>query len=437
MSAHMPFDELSAYLDQELTDIHAIQVQQSLGESLPALVEVRNMESLTRACQNLSQTPTSTHFEDSLFARLDALGWEQEDPSEDFENLSAYSDGEDVLESLPSSEIAQTHLHNLQVLAHAIQALPLPDVAATDFAERLMAVLPEPTELNLEALSAVYDQETLEPDMLSEANGLILKNLAILTCSLQALPVPVPSEGFLTQLEALLDTCDELSLEDLSAVYDQAEAQSAAPVQHPVAREYQHNFSVLSQALQALPTPVASDDFANRLMARLDAIEILPEFEGVSAHFDQAFELSPEHLSDQTVQTELQNIQVLSQALKALPLTEASPAFLQRLSARLDAVDAQQKKQIFALPRLLQGRYARMVAGIAFFGLLVSFSQQLLDNQMAPSGSGTIAGKPESAVVPTDHVIDIENQAENELFVDLQDSFENSTDENYNNLIEG
>ncbi|MGE3726920.1 MAG: hypothetical protein AB7I41_15275 [Candidatus Sericytochromatia bacterium] len=433
MSAAMPFDDLSAYLDQELTDIHAIHVQQGLGESLPALVEVRNMESLTRACQNLSQTPSPSRFEDSLFARLDALGWEQEDPADDFENLSAYSDGEDIPEEAPSSETAQTHLHNLKVLAQAIQTLPTPEINSTDFAERLMAFLPEPIELTLSDLSAVYDQQELEPDVLSEVACATLKNFSVLTRSLQALPVPAASAEFYTQLESLLDTCDELSFETLSAGFDEHEVLSVEMARHPLARQHSHNFSVLSQALQALPTPDASESFAQGLLARLDSIEIAPEFELVSACFDQDLELSAQQLGDAQVQTELQNIQALSQALKALPLTEASPAFLQRLSAQLDAVDSQQKKQIFALPRLLQGRYARMVAGIAFFGLLVSFSQQMLDNQMAPSQeAGTTAD-----VVPTDHVIDLENQAENDLFVDLQDSFDNTTDEDYNNLIEG
>jgi len=433
MSAAMPFDDLSAYLDQELTDTDAIHVQQGLGESLPALVEVRNMESLTRACQNLSQTPSPSRFEDSLFARLDALGWEQEDPADDFENLSAYSDGEEIPEEAPSSETAQTHLHNLNVLAQAIQTLPTPEINSADFAERLMAFLPEPIELTLSDLSAVYDQQELEPDVLSEVACATLKNFSVLTRSLQALPVPAASAEFYTQLESLLDTCDELSFETLSAGFDEHEVLSVEMAKHPLARQHSHNFSVLSQALQALPTPVASESFAQGLLARLDSIEIAPEFELVSACFDQDLELSAQQLGDAQVQTELQNIQALSQALKALPLTEASPAFLQRLSAQLDAVDSQQKKQIFALPRLLQGRYARMVAGIAFFGLLVSFSQQMLDNQMAPSQeAGTTAD-----VVPTDHVIDLENQAENDLFVDLQDSFDNTTDEDYNNLIEG
>ncbi len=441
MSVAMPFDDLSAYLDQELTDADAIHVQQGLGESLPALVEVRNMESLTRACQNLSQTSSPSSFEDSLFARLDALGWEQEDPAEDFENLSAYSDGEDipedVFDSPPSSEIALTHVHNLKVLAQAIQTLPTPEMNVADFAERLMAFLPEPVELNLSDLSAVYDQQELEPEMLSEVACATLKNFSVLTRSLQALPVPAASADFYTQLESLLDTCDELSFETLSAGFDEQEVLSVEMVKHPLARQHSHNFSVLSQALQALSTPAASESFAQGLMARLDSIEIAPEFELVSAHFDQDLELSAQQLGDAEVQTELQNLQVLSQALKALPLTEASPAFMQQLSAQLDAVDSQQKKQIFALPRLLQGRYARMVAGIAFFGLLVSFSQQMLDNQNAPSGVNGTAVVDNTKNVPTDHVIDLENQAEDELFVDLQDSFENTTDDDYNNLIEG
>jgi hypothetical protein len=436
MSNAMPFDELSAYLDQELTDPQATtQIQHGLGEHLPALVEVRNMESLSRACKNLSQTPPSMDFESSLFARLDALDWAQEDPQEDFENLSAYTDGEWQPEETPASESAEIHLHNLAILSQTFKLLPpVSDDVHTDFAERLMAVLPEPSPLSFTDLSAIYDQEQAEPDLLSETACLTLRSFAGLTQAMQALPQAEPSANFFSDLEALLDTSDSLSFEDISASHDQ-EADLFETLQaHPVARQDLHNLQILSQAMQALPAPVAPDNFIDKLMSRIEQQEQTPSFEALSAHFDQPESalLSETELARPQAQKHLHNLKAVSGALQELPSPQASPAFLDKLSGHLNAVEKQQKKKIFAVPSFMKGRYARMVAGIAFFGLLVSFSQQMLENQMAPTQEAGTA-----AVIPTDHVVRLENQAEDELFINLGDSLEDLTDNDYNNLIEG
>lgn len=322
----LPFDDLSAYLDQELPEPQIEEVQNCLGEHFPALVDVRNMESLSRACKNLA-TPTMD-FESGIFARLDALGWEQEDPSEDFENLSAFSDSEWAPETPDFSETAQTHLHNFTVLSQAIQALPTPTDFSSDFVTRVMSALPDSSEPEIQSESPHFD---------------------VLSRALQALPVPEASERFLSALEARLDQVDAVSAQ---------------------------NEKVLGHALQALPVPEASESFFTALEARLDQADIL-------------------------VFPQPEEVQV-------------------------------RKQKVFAIPMFLRGRYARMVAGIAFFGLLVSFSQHMLDTQTSSTQEAGI-----SAVVPTDHVIQLENQPEDILFSNSDDSLDNLSVDDYTNLIGG
>ena len=107
---HLPFDALSAYHDQQPDQTH---VAQTAHESLAVLTTLRNLETLSRACQNLSQPVCSDSF---------------------FEQLSQQ------LESLPSFEADELQAHNEQVLARALQALPQPEPSLS-FTNNLSAAL--------------------------------------------------------------------------------------------------------------------------------------------------------------------------------------------------------------------------------------------------------------------------------------------------------
>lgn len=378
----MPYDELSAYLDQELPEPQLSEVQECLGEYFSALLDVRNMEILSRACKNLSQTAPTADFESALRVRLDKLGWMQDDPAEDFETLSAWSDGVFEPSTLQMTPVSEIHLSNIRLLSKALQQLPLPGEIPAGFPSRVMAAL----SLQQEAEAAPGQ------DWLYQA--------------LQALPIPEAPEDFLLRLEARLDQVDTVE---------------------------RHNQAVLVQALQGLPQPSASADFMERLLQRIESLEQEPDFAMLSAYADQALALSAAVCAQSEVQTQLHNIRVLAAAVNALPVPEASPDFLVRLEARLSQqADSVRKYKIFALPMTLRTRFLRMVAGIAIFGLLVSFSQHMLDTQMSsPQEVGT------AAVIPTDRVIYVENQPEDALFTELDVSLDEVSDENYNQFIGG
>lgn len=369
------YADLSAYLDQELTETQASEVQCFLGEHFTAVVDIRNMEALSRACKNLKQLPPSVDFEATLISRLDALSWAQENPAEDFEVLSAWRDGQKQdIPSLQMTPISEIHLSNIHLLSQLLQKLPLPGEIPADFHLRVIAALPPVSE-------STAEQEIF------------------LRQALQALPVPEMSEDFMRRLEARLDQVDAVNA---------------------------HNQTVLSQALQALPSFSPSANFMEHLLAQVENCVQEPSFEMLSVHVDHVEPLDTSIIDQDAVQTQLHNMRVLSAALRALPLPETSSDFFVRLQSRITQQEGSVGKiKILSWPILLRMRYVRMVAAIAAFGLLISLSQHILDSMSSLQKTETVT------VIPTDHVIEVENQPEDFLFTELDSALDHMNDINY------
>ena len=190
---HLPFDALSAYHDQQPDQTH---VAQTAHESLAVLTTLRNLETLSRACQNLSQPVCSDSF---------------------FEQLSQQ------LESLPSFEADQLQAHNEQVLARALQALPQPEPSLS-FMANISATLEQADELQAHneqvlarALQALPQPEPSLSFManlsaaLEQADQLQAHNEQVLARALKALPQPEPSAGFMVNLSATLEQLEPAS----------------------------------------------------------------------------------------------------------------------------------------------------------------------------------------------------------------------------------
>lgn len=420
-----PFDphhktDLSSFLDQEVGA--AEETRQLLNANFGAQLHYRNIENISRACQQQG-APIGTHpgFLERLMGALDDVA--QIDETEDFECLSAWTDGEHPIhdESGLTAMPAQHMLHNLQALKQALNALPLATPSA-DFTERVMAALPD-------------DASTRE-------------NQRRLSAALQALPNFDASADFaqrvMTQLESTFMASDHAAqnTQSLSNAL-QALPQVSAPagfaeqvMQRLEQVTSESNAHSLSAALQALSTVQAPAGFTEQVMQRITALAqpILSEqLESISANLDGELSASESRHIQQELQAKPalaqanQQHQQLSTALKALPQPQVPADFVARVML---ATEQAAKPKLFALPWLVRSRAGQMVAGFGLFGLLVMFSQTLINGTQGTSGIAT----------GSYHIIQVEHQPEDLLFTDLIDMdnvLENVAQEDYNLWIGG
>ncbi len=163
---------------------------------------------------------------------------------------------------------------------------------------------------------------------------------------------------------------------------------------------YAQQTRMMTDALQALPVPELSADFAEQVMARLDA------------------------------QTEVDTFAPIAEALQALPVPELSADFVARVMLATESLGrehSEQKAKLFALPMLWQSKWGQRVAAVAVFGLLILATQNLLQ-----SSQSTVVQ------IPSDHIVQVQYAPESELFEDVMNtSLENTSSDDITLLIGG
>ncbi|MGV3524633.1 MAG: hypothetical protein ACO1RX_10420 [Candidatus Sericytochromatia bacterium] len=394
--------------------------EHTLSKRLDAEVQTRNQDSVSRACQQAAgpAAAASPDFLSRLMGALDSV--EQDNEYEDFETLSAWHDDAFELDpvQLAGTPAAQPQLNALKQLSQAFQALPVM-AAPAGFADKVMAALPAFTEThNHQALSqALQALPSIEaPAGFAERVMAVLpadldmaQNQAALGEALRALPGMEAPLGFAERVMAALPA--DLNVAHNEAVLAQAlkalpaieapagfvaKVMAALPSESAVT---ERNIQVLGEALRALPVLAAPAGFAERVMAAL------PSESEITEH----------------------NARVLGNALRALPQPEVPTDFVARVMV---ATERAGKARLFALPAVLRTRTGQMVAGLALFGMLALLSQNLLNN--------TGGGNSGMAAVPSDHIVQVEYQAEDVLFESTWDSeVDNSFENNYNQMIGG
>lgn len=328
-------DLLSSRLDHEFAPEVAedAAANELMTGSFNAQLHSRNLEAVSRATQQAgSPIPPAGDFLSRLMGAIDGL--EQEDPAEDFEVLSAWSDGEWELDTV--TELAETTRSNIRSLGAAMAKLPVP-AAPIGFADRVMAAIGATEAPESATLSALYDSEfsfsdvrCLQQAQLPPAAQIQLGNFSTLSGALRRLSTPEISSGFaervmaaLPALDASVDTDD--SFEILSASYD-LDADSALPESPALLQA----FAALSAAMQALPTPQAPAGFADRVMQAIAAVDT----QAVGALHDGEAELSE---LNQTQEHTLRQLETLSAGFAALPQVTAPAGFAERVFQAIEA----------------------------------------------------------------------------------------------------
>ncbi len=351
-------ETLSSHLDHETETPNAEALMQ---DNFAAQLHYRNLETVSRATQQAGASiPAMPDFLSRVMGSIEDI--EQEDPTEDFEVLSAWSDGE--WDFAPDEITLQAEMtrHQIQTLGSALRALPA-QTAPADFMSRVMNAVAQTETPELETLSALYDAENTFSDVrylsdaeLSADSQQTVQSFRTLSSALKRLSTPAASADFTQRVLAALPEA-VLNFDNLSAHHDcedNFEVESAQPLLS--------SFSVLSAAMQALPSPQDPADFAARVMQAVDAAE----FETVSAHFDAEAEFSAEELS--AVQTrQLQQVQTLSAGLAALPVIQAPADFAQRVVSAIEADFAQvsahfDKEETLTLSEVQQAQLSQLEA---------------------------------------------------------------------------
>lgn len=458
---------LSAWLDGQY-DIDS----EDLARSETASAVVRNMRSLSQALQALPQPEASLNFPEQVLERIECSIYPDLSSLSAFYDQQPLAEGEVPLDAELLSVTAQEHLSNYETLSHALAHLSVPQ--PVDFAQRVLAALPEPAfSADFEFCSAYFDEEANAAlDSVPEFS-VELSNIQKLSTSLQALPEHLASENFLASVMQRVDELVDFEL--VSAVFDGELKRDVSEASSSL-----HDLSILSHAIQNLPLFKATEGFADSVMQAIDgpfnfemlsaafdgeekmelygvdsrqkdlqvlsralknlpqfeapvdfvqgvlaAVDDQPEFEGLSAHFDGALSGSEEQKMSVLAEShpEMKQIHALSRAIQALPQPQPSGDFVARVML---ATEQTHKVRLFALPSLLQTRWGQLVAGFAIFGVLALITQSLL------------TGTEEVASVPGNVIVQVQYQAEDMLFEDvLEDSLENVAENDYNLLIGG
>lgn len=326
-------DLLSSHLDHEFAEDAA--ANELIHGSFNAQLHYRNLEAVSRATQQAgSPIPPAGDFLSRLMGAIDGL--EQEDPAEDFEVLSAWSDGEWELDTV--TELAETTRSNIRSLGAAMAKLPVP-AAPTGFADRVMGAISATESPELETLSALYDSESafaavrcLQQAPLSPAAQAQIANFSTLSGALRRLPTPELSAGFADRVMAALPAIEHSAgkrFETLSAYHD-LEANSALPESPALLQA----FDALSKAMRALPTPDAPAGFAVRVIEAIAAADT----EAVGALHDGEAELSE---LNQSQEHTLRQLETLSAGFAALPQATAPAGFAERVFQAIEADFAQ------------------------------------------------------------------------------------------------
>lgn len=145
-------------------------------------------------------------------------------------------------------------------------------------------------------------------------------------------------------------TYPEFDAEDLSLLLD---GELSAPTADKLQSHMQnhvgtwvqyHNMSTLSAACQNLSITDNSDEdaFLNNLLGRIDALPAAPTpthtLSELSAHYDHEHNPYEEPLIiTSELEPALAHMQTLTAALRALPVYQPSPGFLDRVMAAIDA----------------------------------------------------------------------------------------------------
>ena len=198
-----------------------------------------------------------------------------------------------------------------------------------------------------------------------------------------------------------------------------------------IARPYQVQHTHLQAALQALPVPELSLDFAEQVMTRIDAgasEAFAPIAEALQALAVPTFSLDfADQLMSRLDAAQSDSFAPIAEALQSLPVPELSGDFMARVMLATESLNAPQKAKLFALPTLWQNKWGQMVAAVTVFGLLLLVSQNLLQS------SSTVAQN-----IPSDRIVQVEYAPEAELFDDVMNiSLDENSGDDYNLLIGG
>lgn len=354
-------ERLSSFLDQEG---HQDSETRSLIENqFSAQLFFRNIETVHRATQQVAPPAASNDFLSRLMGAIDDV--EQDDPAEDFEILSAWTDQEWDLPQTEISELspnAQNSCAWMQTLGQAMRHLPTP-TASADFMNNLMTAIDATQTPEFETVSALYDKETRFQSVryIAEASHTShtltqLQNCKGLSKALKTLRTPSFSVDFTEKVMAALPA-EALNLENLSAYHDHE-----LNLELAAAPTLLKDFAQLSQAMQALPEITAPTDFTNKVMQAIDslsqqsplsaALQSLPEIqapESFSAQVVHAIEANFETVSavyDQESQAELSEVQQaqlgllqsLSTGFAQLKDIQAPADFADKVMQRIDAL---------------------------------------------------------------------------------------------------
>ena len=320
---------LSSHLDREGT----IQpdAESLIHENFSAQLHYRNLETVSRATRQA--TPAMPPMPDFLSRVMGAVdGLEQEDPCDDFEVLSAWSDQEWELETVTAT--AESTRQQIQRLGQALRQLPTP-AAPAGFAAEVMAAITQAEAPTTESLSALYDAETsftevryLAGTELPQSARTQLQNFTTLSSALRRLPTEAVPAGFSERLLAALPQ-PELSFDTLSAHHD-----LEANLELPESPALLQSFERLSAGFAALPAIAAPEGFAARVLQAVDAAE----FEMLSAHHDGETELEVNQPA------RLRQLAALSAGFAKLPAQSAPDGFaagvLQAIEADFAALSA-------------------------------------------------------------------------------------------------
>lgn len=377
-------ETLSSHLDNEIETASAEALMQ---DNFAAQLHYRNLESVSRATQQSgTSVPAMPDFLSRVMGSIEDI--EQEDPADDFEVLSAWSDGEWDFTPEEITVQAEVTRHQIQTLGTALRALPVP-AASDDFATRVMQAVAQTESPELETLSALYDSETHFAEVrclldaeLPAASQTQVQNFRTLSSALHRLNTPTASADFAERLLAALPASTP-DFENLSAHHD-----LEANLELTTAEPLLESFTVLSSAMQALPAMTAPADFMARVMQAVDAAE----FETVSAHFDAESLSEADEPFTATQTRQLQQVQALSAGLAALPVVTAPVDFAQRVVAAIEAdfadvsahfdnelsltLTEEQQAQLTSLTTLSQG-FAALPAMTAPVGFAEAVMQRI------------------------------------------------------------
>lgn len=378
----LTFEQISAYLDGELSEKEESLVSEHLKECSNCNVKFKNLKILIQAIKTLKEPDISVNFVSEVMKKLN-----QTCPS--FETLSSYVDNEfslwnyrEILEHLKYCDKCNIILHNIKTIIKLIGKLPNYSFSG-GFVYKVIDNL-EKQCLTNEQLSAYLDEE-VNPD---------------------------EKEIFKQHISSCSKCSNRLS-----------------------------NLKILTKSVNSLPVVIkVSDNFIDNIFDKIDKLQSCISSENLSSYVDNSIDSEDEKSKIEShitvcskCSTRFKNLKNIKKAISLLENIEVNEKFVTDILEKLSE-SKQKKDTIIKFWNKLKVKSSLAAGFITLLGILVSII--IFNNVNSSNNISIISGGGESSIP----VITVKGDAEDMLFNDqnyggfeLNDDISVLLDNNSNN----